>query len=181
MRRLTALGGGFAAALCAREALAHGFGERYELPLPLALFLSASGLVVLLSFAAMALFLRQGADLRSYPRLDLLRTRAGRALAAQPVILTLRLVALFFYVLVITAGLLGEQRAFKNIAPVMVWAITWVGFAYAAALVGNVWALINPLDTLYRLAERLHRRRFWLGLRYRAERAEAKGLPRRRT
>ncbi len=154
MHRLTVWGGGFAVALCAREALAHGFGERYELPLPLALFLSASGLVVLLSFAVMALFLRQGADLRSYPRLDLLQTRFGRTLAAGPVVATLRLVAMFFYLLVIIAGLGGAQRAFKNIAPVMVWAIAWVGFAYAAALIGNVWALVNPLDTLYRWAER---------------------------
>src|SRR5260221_11300026 len=67
LRRLTASGGGFAAALYARDVLAHGFGERYELPLPLILFLSASGLVVLLSFAAMPLFLGQAADFGSYP------------------------------------------------------------------------------------------------------------------
>ena len=166
MHRLTGSGGALGAALWTGEALAHGFGERYELPLPLALFLSASGLVVLVSFVVMALFLRQGAGLRSVPRFNLLRTSVGRALAARPVILTLRLVALLFYLLVIVAGLAGEQRAFKNIAPVMVWAIAWVGFAYAAALIGNVWALVNPLDTLYRLAERLSRRRLSLGLRY---------------
>ena len=166
MHRFTACGGGFASALFAGSALAHGFGERYELPLPLALFLSASGLVVLVSFVVMALFLRQGTDLRDYPRVDLLRTRLGRALAARPMVLALRLAALFFYLLVIIAGLAGEQRTFKNIAPVMVWAVTWVGFAYAAALIGNLWALVNPLDTLYRWAERLARRPLWLGLRY---------------
>ena len=166
MRRLTGCGGGFAAALCAGDASAHGFGERYELPLPLALFLSASGLVVLVSFVVMPLFLKQGADFRSYPRLDLLRTQVGGTLAARPVVLILRLVALFFYALVIIAGLAGEQRAFKNIAPIMVWAISWVGFAYAAALVGNLWALINPFDTLYRWAERMCRRPLGLGLHY---------------
>lgn len=159
MHRLTGL-------LWIADAQAHGFGERYELPLPLALFLSASGLVVLVSFVLMALFLRQGADLRSYPRIDLLRTRLGRALAAWPVVLTLRLVALFIYALVIIAGLVGEQKTFKNIAPVMVWAIAWVGFAYAAALIGNVWALVNPLDTLYRWAERLSRHMLTPLLRY---------------
>ncbi len=166
MRRLTASGGGFAAALYARDVLPHGFGERYELPLPLILFLSASGLVVLLSFAAIALFLRQGADLRGYPRLDLLQTRFGRAFAAPPLVATLRLVAVFLYLLVIIAGLGGEQRPFKNIAPVMVWAIAWVGFAFAAALIGNVWALVNPLDTLYRWAERRSRRPLRPTLRY---------------
>ncbi len=126
--------------------MAHGFGERYELPLPLALFLSASGLVVLVSFVVMVIFLRQGADLRSYPRLELSRTGTG------PLVAALRLIAFFVYLLVIIAGLFGEQRAFKNIAPVMIWAVSWVGFAYAAALVGNVWALINPMDTLFRWA-----------------------------
>jgi hypothetical protein len=114
----------------------------------------------------MALFLGRGADLRRYPRLNLLHTRPGRVLAARPVTFALRLVALFFYLLVIIAGLFGEQRAFKNIAPVMVWAIAWVGFAYAAAFMGNVWALVNPLDSLYRCAERLFRHPLCLGLRY---------------
>ena len=136
------------------NAEAHGFGERYELPLPLALFLSASGLVVLVSFLVMVIFLRQGADLRSYPRLELPRT------GTRQLIMALRLIALFFYLLVIIAGLFGEQRAFKNIAPVMIWAVCWVGFAYAAALIGNVWALINPMDTLFRWlgGERFSRR-----------------------
>ncbi|MGH8691202.1 MAG: hypothetical protein ACREUS_09265 [Burkholderiales bacterium] len=67
----------------------------------------------------------------------------------------LRLAALFAFLLVILAGFFGEQRAFKNIAPLMVWAIAWVGFAYTAALLGNLWALVNPFDTLFRGVERL--------------------------
>src|SRR5687768_17424945 len=38
--------------------LAHGFGERYELPVPLWLFLASAGLVVLLSFIALVVFPR---------------------------------------------------------------------------------------------------------------------------
>jgi len=144
------------ALLWGADASPHGFGERYELPLPLALFLAASGLVVLVSFGAMAIFLRSESDWRDYPHVNLLKSRVGRLLASRPIVLALRLVALFLYLLVIVAGLLGEQRAFKNIAPVMVWAIAWVGFAYVAALLGNLWALVNPLDTLFRWAEKLY-------------------------
>src|SRR5712692_4937119 len=140
----------------AGDAFAHGFGERYELPLPLTLFLTASGLVVLVSFAVMALFLRSGSDLRDYPRVHLLGTWFGPLIASATVILALRLVALFLFLLVIVACIFGEQRAFKNIAPVMVWAIAWVGFAYVAALAGNLWALVNPLDTLFRWTENLY-------------------------
>lgn len=148
---------GASALAVAPDALAHGFGERYELPLPLVLFLAASALVVLFSFAAMALFLRAGPDLHDYPRFNLIDTRLGRALASAPVILALRLTALFLFALVVFAGLVGEQRAFKNLAPLMVWAIAWVGFAYAAALLGNLWALVNPFDTVFRWAEKLYK------------------------
>ena len=47
------------------------------------------------------------------------------------------------------------QSPLKNIAPVMVWAIWWVGMAYISALLGDLWALVNPLDTLFAWAEAL--------------------------
>ena len=39
----------------------------------------------------------------------------------------------------------------------MVWVVWWVGLAYVSALVGNVWALINPLKTIFEWADRLYR------------------------
>jgi hypothetical protein len=146
LRALTGISGGIAAAAWTTGALAHGFGERYELPLPLALFLGASGLVVLASFAAMALFFRSGSDLSRSPRVRLAFLPSPAAGAA------LRVIGVLGYALVIGAGLFGAQRAFKNIAPVLVWVIAWVGFAYVAALLGNLWAVMNPLDTLFRWA-----------------------------
>ncbi|HJS78705.1 MAG TPA: hypothetical protein VJ778_14925, partial [Burkholderiales bacterium] len=51
---------GFAAALLAPAlAQAHGFGTRYELPLPLAVYLASAGLTIILSFLAMAWFSRR--------------------------------------------------------------------------------------------------------------------------
>jgi len=147
---------GAAALLWAAGACAHGFGERYELPIPLALYLAAAGLTVLLSFAAMLVFLRSGSELRDYPRADLLGLRLGRLAASAPVAFALRFAGVFTYLAVVVAGLLGEQRALKNIAPVMVWAIAWVGLAYASALLGNLWALVNPFDTLFGSLERFY-------------------------
>ncbi len=46
----------------------------------------------------------------------------------------------------------------KNIAPVMVWAIWWVGMAYISALLGNLWALVDPLDTLFAWTQALFAR-----------------------
>jgi len=146
------------ASFATAEAHAHGFGQRYDLPVPLWLYLTGAGLTVALSFVAMAVFLRARPAVRDVPGINLLNTRIGRVLAAAPLRFVLRLLGVLLYLLVVLAGLLGTQSPLKNIAPVMVWAIWWVGMAYVSALVGNVWALANPLDTLFVWLERLHAR-----------------------
>jgi hypothetical protein len=40
----------------------------------------------------------------------------------------------------------------------MVWAIWWVGMAYVCALLGNLWALVNPLDAVFAWTERIYAR-----------------------
>jgi hypothetical protein len=131
---------------------AHGFGTRYELPLPLAVYLTSAGFAVILSFLAMAWFSRRAVALGEAVRVDLLATLPGRALASAPVLFVLRLAAVALFLLVICAGLFGTQSALKNIAPAFVWALWWVGMTYISALAGDLWAAVNPLDTLFRWA-----------------------------
>jgi hypothetical protein len=121
------------------EAVAHAFGERYDLPLPLSLWLVAAGLTVALSFLVFALALRRGAG---YPRLFLLRIPLL-------VVGALRAISVLVFVLVIAAGLFGTQDPFRNFAPAFVWIAWWIGFTYLSALVGDVWALLNPWKVLY--------------------------------
>ena len=154
MRRFLGPGGWLL--LLSAQANGHGLAQPYELPVPLSLFLAASGLTVLVSFLVMLLFLRSGSALRDYPRVCLSQGRLARLIASAPVVSGLRITGVLCYLLVVAAGLLGEQRTFKNIAPVMVWAIAWVGFAYVAAALGNLWSLVNPFDTLFAWMERLH-------------------------
>ena len=92
-------------------------------------------------------------------------------LVAPVLLLVCRTLAVALFLLVVAAGLFGVQSPLKNIAPVMVWAIWWVGMAYISALLGNVWALVNPLDTLFTWVEALYARirpgrKLVLGLRY---------------
>ena len=144
------------------QAQAHGFGARYDLPIPLSLYLTGAGLTVALSFAMLALFMRSAPASDAYWRFNLTRTTCGRLLGAPGVLLVCRALAVALFLLIVAAGLFGIQSPLKNIAPVMVWAIWWVGMAYISALLGNVWALVNPLDTLFVCAEtlwtRCHRR-----------------------
>jgi hypothetical protein len=135
----------------ARDAHAHGFGQRYDLPLPLELYVTGAALTVVVSCVIFALYLRaaprqrwsQGIDLR-FPSL---------------VVAILRGLAVLAYALIVFAGLFGNQNPFKNLVPVSVWAVGWVGLAYMSALVGDFWKIANPLDTLFAPFERFTTKR----------------------
>jgi len=121
------------------EAVAHAFGERYDLPLPLHLWLAAAGLAVALSFLVFIIALRRG---ERSTRLFLLRIHPR-------VVGALRVVSLLIFFLVIAAGLFGTQDPFRNFAPAFVWIAWWIGFTYLTALVGDLWSVLNPWKVLY--------------------------------
>ena len=133
--------------------MAHAFGARYELPLPLWLWLTGAGAIVALSFALLGLFLRQGGDAFKDWRVDLTRVPGLRLLASSGLMVLLRTVSVGLFLLIITAGFIGDQVTTNNIAPVLVWVIWWVGLAYVSALFGDLWRIINPWSILFGLAE----------------------------
>ena len=139
---------------------AHGFGERYDLPAPLGFYVAGSGAAVALSFVIIGLFVRGAPGLRDYPRLNLLRwVRHGLVgLAWAAFAFLARVLAVAVFALVLAAGLFGDEAPTKNLAPTVVWVLWWVGLAYASALVGDVWALVNPWRTLFEWAEAVLRR-----------------------
>ena len=143
------------ALLAAGQAQAHGFGARYDLPIPLSLYLAGAGLTVALSFVMLARFMRSAPLAEDDRRINLMATAFGRVLGAPAMLLAWRTLGVALFLIVVTAGLFGVQSPLKNIAPVMVWAIWWVGMAYISALLGNLWGLVNPLDTLFQWTELL--------------------------
>lgn len=158
MSRFIRASGAAALALPPAEAAAHAFGARYDLPLPLTLWLAAAGLTVALSFLVFALALRRGTRGASYPRLNLLRLPGARALAHPLVVEGLRAVSVCAFVVLIAAGLFGTQDPFRNLAPAFLWIAWWVGFTYLSAGAGDLWALLNPWKALYLWAEAITRR-----------------------
>ncbi|MGE5202847.1 MAG: hypothetical protein ACM3O6_12375 [Acidobacteriota bacterium] len=128
---------------------AHGFGQRYDLPIPLWLYLLGAGATVGLSFIVVAALnpaRRSGDGRRRFP------LPSGGAVG-RSIVLAGRVAAASLFALVVIAGLIGNQSPFKNIAPTMVWVIGWVGLSFASALIGDIWAMINPWDSLARLVE----------------------------
>jgi hypothetical protein len=116
----------------AAPAAAHGFGQRYDLPLPLSFYIWGAGATVALSFVGFALFLRAEHGLLTW-HIDLrAKGRPAAALAA-----VARTLASGMLLLVIVAGLFGNQDPIRNIAPVMIWIIGWVGLAFLSVLLGD--------------------------------------------
>jgi len=135
----------------AGPAAAHGFGQRYDLPLPLSLYLLGTAAAVVLSFVVVALFARHTPGARGYPRIDV-------GLVHPVLIGLLKLIAIAFFILTVTAGFIGNQDPYRNIAPTLAWIIWWVGFAMVSAFLGDLWALINPWRSLFEMADRVYRR-----------------------
>ncbi len=130
-----------AAALGATLALpapahAHGIAQRADLPIPEWLFAWGAALVLLISFAALAL-------LWSTPRLESVRERAllrvPRAFAVLAGVL-----GVSAFAAVVWAGLAGTQTATANLAPTAVFVIFWVGVPFASVLAGDVFAALSP-------------------------------------
>ena len=139
-------------------ALAHGFGQRFDLPVPTWLWIVGAGATIVLSFLMMALFVKQPGIPFDYQRLNLLRWSIFRAVAHPAVLLVVRVAAVVVFVTSLLAGFFGTPDPFRNLLPTMLWVMFWVGLAFVCALVGDLWALINPLRTLFSWAERLYAR-----------------------
>ncbi len=139
-------------------AAAHAFGQRYDLPVPLELYLLGAAAAVAFSFVVIAVFVRGAPRSRPYPRVNLLQYHVGRLLAHSSIIFVIKLVSVGLFVLVVVAGFVGNQHPLQNLAPALVWIIWWVGLAYVSAFVGNLWALINPWSATFGWADALYRR-----------------------
>jgi len=137
-------------------AYAHGFGERYDLPVPLGLFLGGAAAAVALSFAVIGLFVQHRPGSFSYPRYNLLRVPGLRLVFTNRVLLSaIRIGSVSLFIVVIATALFGTHQPMDNLSPTFVWVIWWVGMGYVIALLGHVWMLVNPWKALFEWGERL--------------------------
>ena len=203
----------FAAAvlLAPTTVFAHGFGERYDLPVPLDYFLVGAAAAVALSFVVIGLFVQRQPAASRYPRFNLLGpswarrlltgavlsvparvavagafgavglalgtmhlatgdaaataglaaalllapSAAAVAITGRVVTAPLKALSAALFALVVATAFFGTSKPIENLAPTFVWIGWWVGLGYAVALLGNLWALINPWKIVYEWAERL--------------------------
>jgi hypothetical protein len=135
------------------SALAHAFGERYDLPVPLGYFVVGAAATVALSFAIAALFMRRAPRAPAGPGLVVRLGTLAPALRAVG-----RAVGGVALAMVVVAGLAGTRNPEMNLAPVLVWIVWWVGLTLVVACVGNIWPALDPWRALFDWADGAARR-----------------------
>ncbi|HEY6423496.1 MAG TPA: hypothetical protein VIY28_09675 [Pseudonocardiaceae bacterium] len=128
--------------------LAHGVSTRADLPLPPMLAVVGGGLVLVISFAVLAMLWRRprftgGKGGRPLP--------AGlqRVLDAPALRMALQGLNLAAVVLVCVIGLAGPHMTERNLTSWVFYIIFWVGLVPASLLLGPVWRVVNPLRLVH--------------------------------
>lgn len=132
--------------------LAHGVGSVQDLPVPQWLFLYGAGVVLVVSFAALALLWRrpllaEHAGGRPLPR------GLSRFLLSAWLRVVLGALSFFLLLLVFATALVGERSAGSNLAPTFVYVAFWLGLVPVVVLFGNVWRALNPWRAAAEAAE----------------------------
>ena len=146
--RITAAGTAFLAfATWPGLAHAHAFGARYDLPLPLSLYLAGAGGTVAVTFLLLALFRRKSTG-RAY-NWDVALPGLASVVGGPGILRTVKALSVAIFVIILLTGLVGRQNTIHNLAPTLVWVIWWVGFTFFVCLVGNAWPAINPWTAVF--------------------------------
>src|SRR5262249_57196265 len=97
-----------AAASLATPAAAHGFGQRYDLPIPLSFYLTAAAAAVVVAFVIVGLFVRHAPRVDRYPPIDLIATPLPPSIASPSLALALKLLSLAALIATILAAIHGD-------------------------------------------------------------------------
>ena len=124
--------------------LAHAFGERDQLPIPLWLFVIGGAAVVVLSFL---LVLRRGTAESAAP------VQAPDTVPAAPRPRLAGALAVAVTLFVAFVGLTGTQETSYNIAPIFFWLLVWIVVPLSCGAVGDWTRPVNPFAVLARLGD----------------------------
>jgi len=124
---------------------AHGFGERYDLPLPLYMFILGGAVTVAVSFLLISFFMKFEYSIgRSFTISFFDLSKLERLKFYRVLIFLLKTVSILTFLLVIFTGFLGVQKPLENFSVVFVWIIWWVGIGCLVAFIFNIWNILNP-------------------------------------
>ncbi len=129
--------------------LAHAFGERYELPIPLWLFVGGGALVVALSFLVALRRDHRPATTAEAP--DLVPLAAGAPIRG--------VLAVLFTLFVAVVGMVGTQEKTFNVAPLFFWVAFWIAVPLSCGVLGDWTRTVNPFAVAARAGDHPRLRR----------------------
>ncbi|WP_091532839.1 hypothetical protein [Fontimonas thermophila] len=151
MRWVAALALGAAPTLAA----AHSFGRIYNLPVPFWLYAYGAAAALVLSFLVVAWFGSAPAVSVDPTGRDLSQAAWLRLLRRWHLPRLLRWLALLCLLLCVLTGYFGTRDPYRNFNMTFFWVVFVLGFSYATALLGDLYAYINPWRTLAALVGRI--------------------------
>lgn len=139
-----------------RTFYAHAFGARYDLPIPLSLFVAAGALVVVASFVVTQ---ARGSTAR--------RTTGESGAEAAPAMgnPAWGAVATMWLAFLTWCGYAGSQLVAENIIVTWFWLGVWIAIPLSCAVIGDWTRPVNPYAFLTRCADSPRLRRVILGSR----------------
>jgi hypothetical protein len=149
--------------LCSDGATAHVMGVVYNLPIPFWMYAFAASAALVLSFLVVGFFVTAQGAARNLRTLEVVVPGAGAHSVALRI---LRALSVFALVLTILTGLAGPKNPFANFSITFFWVIFVLGFSYLTALIGDLYALINPWRVICDWIGRLSAGTFRAHLRY---------------
>jgi hypothetical protein len=123
---------------------AHSFGTPYNLPVPFWMYAYGASATLAVSFAIVAYFAGVPIDAK---RLAPARNGPGFRVPGA-VLAVLRALSVALLGLCIATGLFGTRNVYANFNMTFFWLVFALGFLYLTALIGDLYALVNPWRAL---------------------------------
>jgi hypothetical protein len=135
-------------------AQAHSFEVPYVLPIPLWIYMYACMAMLVISFAAIGYYFATPATgSLSVPSSSRAGAKDYSGTVGRLAILVLRIGAVGLFLLTIAAGFVGTKDPMTNINMTLFWVVFLLGFTYMTAIVGDVFAIISPWETMLAICE----------------------------
>ena len=131
------------------SAEAHTFGTIYNLPIPFWMYAFAASATLALSFLMVGFFVTGQTPERN------LRSVEMPGIVPDVAWSILRGLSVFLLVFTMLTGIVGAQRPFNNFSLTFFWVWFVLGFAYLTALLGDIYAFIDPWHVLCDWIERM--------------------------
>lgn len=131
----------------------HAFGARYDLPVPLSLFVLGGAVVVFVSF--LVVLPTRVAAASGTPEADRARLRTDGIAAGGA--------AWLIVALLVACGLAGSQVVSENLLPTAFWLLAWVAAPVTCGVLGDWTRAVNPFAALARAVDRDGLRRALIG------------------